>query len=62
MDLLEIILFVALFFLIAVLWINSKIQSKKIDTSLKWLAHIELLLKEKGIWEVKFDDNKTIKK
>lgn len=59
MDTLEIILFAGLFCFVGVLWVVVKDVSKKINTSLKWLSHLELSLKEKGVIGVK--DNSSTK-
>lgn len=41
---------------VAILWVIVKDLDEKVSTLLRWVAHIELLLKEKGIW--KFEEEK----
>lgn len=49
MNTIEIIFFVILFCSVGILWIVVRDVSKKINTSLKWLSSLELLLKEKNV-------------
>ena len=59
---LVIILSASLLITLRVFWVEHKKLSEKVATSLKWLAHIELVLKEKGIWEVKFEKDNDCEK
>lgn len=59
MSILEIVLFALVFFIIIVLWVNVKMILEKVDSSLKWLAWLELSLKDKGLLDSKKDSLKN---